>query len=143
MKPKIPKWVLLILVVAFGIIVVPIVWLAIGDYHYFRLGPAARAERASLIVYAVVKHDTSPATFVIREVWKDERKSHAALIGTQIYAPVVPNDQVPDAVIVFYEKRLWDSHHLDARSFAFVSNGQIEGFSGVMTLEQYKKACGL
>jgi hypothetical protein len=96
---------------------------------------------APLIVYAVVKRDPPPATFVIQEVWKDKRKSHSPLIGTQVYVPFVSSNQVPDGVVVFYEKKLWDSHHLDARCFDFIQNGRTEDMTEDMTLEQYKKVC--
>ena len=138
-----PKLALLTIAAFVAVIASIIIWFAIDDYRYFSLSPAARAERSPLIVYAVVNRDALPTTFVIREVWKDKRKSHSPVIGVQLWISGVQSNQFPDAAVVFFERKFFDSHHLVPRCYDFVKKGRIEDLTESMTLEQYKKACGL
>ena len=126
--------------VLIGLVVIAaisLIWLAVSDFNNISLNPKVRAERSSLIVYA--KPDTNGA-FVVQEIWKDTRKSHSPVIGLNLFKlKNEPNVQHPDGVVSFYEKSFWFSQHLTERYSAFVNSGRVDE----MTLEEYKKACGL
>jgi hypothetical protein len=138
MKPE-SKKILLVFIGLAAIVAIPLIWITIDDFNYSSLNPMARAERSPLIVYA--KCDTNDTSFVVQEIWKDTRKSHSPVIGLKFHLLTLnaPNVHNPDGAVLFYEKDFWFSRHLIKRGIVFVNSGHIEG----MTLEEYKRACGI
>ena len=128
-----------------AIILVPLVWMAVNDVDYASLNPMTRAKRSTLVVYAVEKREGNDESLVIQDVWKDARKSQASLIGAKIqikviYSPIsISSNQIPAGAVVFFEGKIWDKSLLEPRYFGYANGGKIEG----MTLDEYKKACGL
>jgi hypothetical protein len=103
--------------------------------------PRTITEHSPLIVYAKVKYDGNRQTYIIQDVWKDARKSYSPLIGLQIHQFISnsPTNTAADGAIIFYEKKPFDSTKLEPDLILFVTGGETDG----MSLEQYRKACGL
>ena len=105
----------------------------------------ALAKNSALIVYATTKRDAPDAPLVVAEVWKDERKTNTLLIGKVIGRSTVymPSNQIPDGEIIFFEGQ---GKKVPPTSIA-VRNGRVtvetNGQMVEMTLEEYKRYCGL
>jgi hypothetical protein len=124
--------------------------LAIISYTWFEfdrlnapVDPRMLAKQSVLIVYAAFKHDDPELPLIIQEVWKDERKTNSPLIGLKLGKSHLPPNQTPEGSIVF----LNSLNNLDLRTYVSVNNGSItietNGQIMEMTLEQYKRNCGL
>jgi hypothetical protein len=128
-----------------AVVLTPLVWMTVQDIKYASLDPISQAKQSILIVYAVEKRDGNNESLVVHDVWKDTRKSNSQMIGTAIvtkgaFSHLEPSGvQTPDGAVVFFEEKILDKKQLEPYFFKYVNGGKIEG----MTLDEYKKACGL
>jgi hypothetical protein len=110
--------------------------------------PRILAKQSVLIVYATIKRDVPEMPLIIKEVWKDERKTNSPLIGLKLARSTESNmlsNQIPDGAIVFFKSL---NNH-DPRTYVFVRKGSVTVTTETdekfveMTLEQYKRSCEL
>ena len=126
------------------LILISFTWLA---WHVLTAFPDSKmlAKHSVLIVYATTKRDAPDAPLIVAEVWKDARKTKSPLIGNIIGKSTVnmPSNQIPDGQIIFFEGQ----NKNDFPTSISVRNGNVtvetNGQILEMTLEQYKRNCGL
>jgi hypothetical protein len=115
------------------------------EFYILRIpdDPKILAKQSVLIVYAAVKSDDPKMPLFVKEVWKDERKTNSPLIGLKVAESNMSSNQVEDGEIIFFESL----DNTAPRTYVVVRNGsivtKINGKIVEMTLEQYKRSCGL
>ena len=125
-----------------AIVVVLSAWLIIEANReadrYSSLSLKARTERSSMVAYAIVKTNEPPITFVVQQVWKDTWTSPSSAVGLKIHLGKLSNDKFTEGAVIFFEGKPFEKD-FEARFYDYINDGRVGG----MSLQGYKKACGL